>query len=100
LLKHGFQRQLLFGGCWAWHLVPDQGANAIGVIGFFGQYDGARAEVVEQSVGDLAVMRLSGGHAEPDRESLRVDDRDFGSEPASGATETTIWILLFAVAAC
>jgi len=41
------------------------------------------------------------GQAEPDRETLRIDDRvDFGREPASGATETMISIPLFAVAAC
>jgi hypothetical protein len=37
--------------------------------------------VVEQGVGDLPVVRLPGGQAEPDREALRVDnDVDFGRE--------------------
>jgi hypothetical protein len=40
--------------------------------------------MVEQLVGDLTVMRLSGRQAEPDREPLRIDDDvDFGSEPAA-----------------
>ena len=40
--------------------------------------------MVEQSVGDLAVMRLPGGQAESDREALRVDDDvDLGREPAA-----------------
>jgi hypothetical protein len=57
--------------------------------------------MVEQHVGDLSVMRLSGRQAEPDWEPLRIDDRvDFGREAASGATETVISIPLFAVAAC
>jgi hypothetical protein len=40
--------------------------------------------VVEQCVGDLPVMRLPGGQAEPDREALRVDDDvDLCREPAA-----------------
>jgi hypothetical protein len=42
-----------------------------------------RAEVVEQPVGDLPVVRLARCQAEPDRESLRVDDVDLGREPAA-----------------
>lgn len=57
--------------------------------------------MVEQRARDLPVVRLSCCQAEPDRESLRIDDRvDFGGEAASGATETMISIPLFAVAAC
>jgi hypothetical protein len=57
--------------------------------------------MVEQRVGDLPVMRLPCRQAEPDRETLRVDDDvDLGREPAPGATETVICIPLFAVAAC
>jgi len=60
-----------------------------------------RAEPVEQRVGDLPVVRLPGGQAEPDREALRVDDDvDLGREPASAAAETVIRTPLFAVAAC
>ena len=33
-----------------------------------------RAEVVERLIGDLPVVRLPGGQAEPDREALFVDD--------------------------
>ena len=40
--------------------------------------------MVEQRVGDLPVVRLPGGQAEPDRETLRVDDNvDLGREPAA-----------------
>jgi hypothetical protein len=57
--------------------------------------------VVEQFVGDLPIVRLPRRQAEPDRESLRIDDRvDFCRETAAGATETMISIPLFAVAAC
>jgi hypothetical protein len=57
--------------------------------------------MVEQRVGDLPVVRLSGGQAEPDREALRVDDDvDLGREPAARSTETMICTPLFAVAAC
>jgi len=40
--------------------------------------------LVEQSVGNLSVMRLPGGQAEPDWEALRIDDDvDLGREPAA-----------------
>jgi hypothetical protein len=40
--------------------------------------------MVEQRVGDLPVVRLSGGQAEPDREPLRIDDDvDLGRKPAA-----------------
>jgi hypothetical protein len=84
LLKHGFQRRLLFGGMLGvapWSL--DQRADAVGVVGLVGQHDGAWAEVIQQAICDLAVVCLSCGQTEPDREPLRVDDDvDFGSEPA------------------
>lgn len=73
-------------------LLLDQFADAIGIIGLVGEDDGARAEVVEQRVGDPTVMRLSCRQAEPDREALRVDDdMDLGREPTSAATEAMIW---------
>jgi hypothetical protein len=43
-----------------------------------------RAEMIEQRVGDLPVMRLPSGQAEPDREALRIDnDVDLRREPAA-----------------
>lgn len=57
--------------------------------------------MIEQRVSGLAIMCLTSGQAEPDREPLRIDERvDFGREPTSGTTETMISIPLFAVAAC
>jgi hypothetical protein len=65
-------------------LVLDQIADAVCVVSLVRQHEGARAEVVEQRVGDLPIMRLSGGQAEPDRTPLRVDDDvDLGREPAA-----------------
>ena len=65
-------------------LVLDHLADAVGIVGLVRQHDGARSEVVEQSVGDLAIMCLARRQAEPDREPLRIDDRvDFGREPAA-----------------
>ena len=65
-------------------LVLDQLADAVGIISLVRQDDGARAEMVEQRVGDLAIVRLPGGQAEPDRETLRVDDDvDLRREPAA-----------------
>src|SRR5262249_25493890 len=42
-------------------LFLDQVTDAVGIIGLVRQHDGARAEVVEQRVGDLPIMRLAGG---------------------------------------
>ncbi len=65
-------------------LVLDQFTDAVSVVSLVSQHDGVRAEVVEQRVGDLSVVRLSGGQAQPDREALRVDnDVDLGREPAA-----------------
>ncbi|ESZ55905.1 hypothetical protein X729_24980 [Mesorhizobium sp. L103C131B0] len=82
-------------------LLLDQGADAIRIVGLVAQHDGAGAEVVEQLICDLTVMRLSGGQAEPDGKPLRIDnDVDFRREPAARSTETVIWPPFFAVAAC
>jgi len=79
----------------------DQVADAIGIIGFVSKNDGARIETIEQAISGGAIMGLSGGQAEPDREPLRINDGvDLGGEPTSGVTETMISIPLFAVAAC
>ena len=81
-------------------LVLDQLADAVGVVGLVRQHDGARAEMVEQTVGYLPVECLACGKAEPDREALHVDDDvDLGREPASAATETMVWPPFFSVAA-
>lgn len=65
-------------------LFLNQLADAVGFIGFVGQHDSARTEMVEPGVGDLAVVGLPGRQGEPDREALRVDDDvDLGREPAS-----------------
>lgn len=65
-------------------LVLDQLSDAIGIVRFVRYHDGARAEVVEQLIGDLPVVCLPGGQAEPAREALRVDnDVDLGGEAAA-----------------
>ena len=58
-------------------------SDAVGVVGLVREHDGARAEVIQQAICDLPVVRLPRGQAEPDREALRVnDDVDLGREPA------------------
>ncbi len=65
-------------------LILDQVSDAVSIIGLVGQHDGAWAEMIEQAIGDLTVVRLPRGQAEPDREALRVDDDvDLGREPAA-----------------
>ena len=79
----------------------DQVADAVGVISFVGQDDGAGIEAIQQPVCSRPIVCLTCCQAEPDREPLRIDDRvDLGRETASGATEAVIQIPLFAVAAC
>ena len=86
----GFCRDIRRGS-----LLLDQVTDAVSVIGFVRQHDSVGAEIVEQRVDGLPVMRLSCRQAEPDREPLRIDDcMDFGREPSSGATETMISIPL------
>ena len=61
----------------------DEVADAIGIIGFVREYDGALIETVEQMICRWPIMRLICCQAEPDREPLRVDDCvDFGREAA------------------
>ena len=65
-------------------LVLDELADAVGIIGLVRQHDGAWAEMVEQTVSDLTIVRLPGCQTEPDREALRVyDDVDLGRESAA-----------------
>ena len=79
----------------------DQVADAVGVIGFVGQDNGAGIEAIQQPIRRRSVMRLTCCQAEPDRQPLRIDKRvDPGRETTSGATEAEIQIPLFAVAAC
>jgi hypothetical protein len=79
----------------------DQVADAVGVVGLVGKNDGAWIKAIQQKMGGRAVMCLPCCQAEPDRESLSIDDGvDLGRETAAGATETMISIPLFAVAAC
>jgi hypothetical protein len=63
--------------------------------------DGARCEPIEQGQRSRRIVRLPRAQAEPERETLPVNDRvDLGRETAPGATETMISTPLFAVAAC
>ena len=78
-LPIGFGRDVRGGS-----LRLDQLTDAVRVICLVRQHDGAWAEMVEQRVGDLSVMRLPGCQAEPDRKALRIDDDvDLGREPAA-----------------
>jgi hypothetical protein len=55
-------------------LVLDQLTDAVRIVGFVGEHNGARTDMVEQRVGDLPVVGLPSCQAEPDRETLRIDD--------------------------
>ncbi len=63
-------------------LILDEVADSVGIVGLVRQHDGA--EMVEQRIGDLRVVRLSCSQAEPNREPLCVDNYvDFGREPTA-----------------
>ena len=82
-------------------LALDQVADAARIVGLVSKHDGARDKPVEQSERGGSVVRLTRRQAEPDRETLRIDDRvDLGREAAPAATETMISTPLFRVAAC
>ena len=82
-------------------LAFDQVADGVAVIRLVAQHDRARFEPVEECQRSGCVVCLACCQAEPDWETLPVDDRmDLGREAASGTTETMISSPLFAVAAC
>src|SRR6202011_2932977 len=82
-------------------LAFDQVTDGVAVIRLVAQHDRVRLESVEERQRSGCVVRLTCRQAEPDRETLPVDDRmDLGRETAPGATETMISTPLFAVAAC
>jgi hypothetical protein len=82
-------------------LAFDQVANGVAVIRLVAQHDRARLQPVEECQRSGCVVRLACCQAEPDRETLPIDDgMDLGRETASRATETMISTPLFAVAAC
>jgi hypothetical protein len=92
----GLGRNVRFGA-----LAFDQGADAIGIIGFVGDKDRAGAQAIEQRVGGRCVVGVACGEAEPNRQSLGIDKGvDLGRQAAARATETMISTPLFAVAAC
>lgn len=50
---------------------------------------GARVDAIEQRFGNLFVVGLPSGQAEPDREALGIDDDvNLGHEPAGRSTKT------------
>ena len=72
-------------------LVLDELPDAIGIVGLISQLDCALAEMVEQGIVDLPVVRLSGGKPGLDGKALRVDsDVVFGRELATSSAETSI----------
>jgi len=53
----------------------DQVADAVCIISLVGEHDRARLKAVEQVVSGRSVVRLARCQAEPDRETLPIDDR-------------------------
>ena len=71
--------------------AAERSPNAVGIIRLVCKHDCSGTNMVEQIVSRLPVVPLPSGQAQPDWESLPVDNRmDFSREPASGTTETII----------
>ena len=82
-------------------LVTDARADAVGVIGFVGDDEGARLETIEQGFGGRHVVVASRRDQEADRPAFRVDARvDFRREPAPASTDTTNATLFLTPEAC
>ncbi len=65
-------------------LLLCQLTDAVSIKSFFSPDSRAQLGFVQKPLGNLAVVRLFRGRAEPDREPLRiVDDPDLGREPAA-----------------
>lgn len=76
-------------------------ANAVRVVAFVGNDDGAVLKTIEQRFGAGRVVRLAGGDQEADRAAFRVDPRvDLRGEASSASAHTTISTLFFTPEAC
>ena len=76
-------------------------AQSVGVVAFVGDQHRVFRQIGDQlgRAGDVA--GLAGSQFELDRPPVLVDERmDFGGEPASGTTQTSILTPLLAVAPC
>jgi len=82
-------------------LSPDMRANAIRIVAFVGNDDGALLKAVKQGLGAGDVVDLAGRDQEADRAAFRVDPRvDLRSEAASASAHTTISTLFLTPEAC
>jgi hypothetical protein len=79
------------GDVWNGTLSPDMRANAIGIVAFVGNDDGALLKAVERRRGAGDSMYLAGRDQEADRPALRIDPRvDLRGEASSASARTTI----------
>ena len=80
----------------------DLGAERVAVVAAISQQDAVRPERAEHLGAGRAIVRLSFGQLERDREAVTVDDRmDFGRKPAAGAAHAITSAAFFSpLAAC
>ena len=75
--------------------------NAIRIVAFVGNDDGALIEAVEQCLGAGDVMDLPGRNQEAERAAFRIDPRvDLRAEASSASAHTTISTLFLTPEAC
>ena len=82
--------------------VRNLGPECIAVVAAICQQDAVRLQRAEHLGADRAVVRLSAGQLERDREAVAVDDRvDFGRKPAAGTAHAITSATFFSpLAAC
>ncbi len=78
------------------------GAQRVAVVAAVSQQDAFARQRVEHVHGALAVVRLSFGELQRDRETARIDERvDLGRKPAAGTAHATTSAAFFSpLAAC
>lgn len=83
-------------------LGGDHGAQRVAVVAAIGEQDALARQHAKHIHGALAVMRLSFGELQRNREATRIDERvDLGRKPAAGTAHATTSVAFFSpLAAC
>lgn len=82
-------------------LSSDMGTNAVRIVAFVGNDNGALLKTIEQGFGAGGVVDLAGRDQEADRAAFRVDPRvDLGGEASSASAHTTISTVFLTPEAC
>ena len=83
-------------------LHRDQGPQRVAVVAAVSEHDALARQQAEHILGAFAVVGLSFGELQRDREAVRIDERvDLGRKPAAGTAHATTSTAFFSpLAAC